>query len=79
MDNVYEYGNDKTWHDSTAVDVETDRHGNVVAVWFRCQMIPFEQHIVDESRARDMIHATKGLSLKLQAVKLKVVDSRSSS
>lgn len=74
MEEVYEYGNDGTWHDSTALDVETDSDGNVVGVWFRCQLIPFQQVLVGDERAAEMVKAFKDLSLELQAVKLKVVD-----
>ena len=47
------YGNGGTIHASTDLDVET-HHGTVVAVWFRCQPLPFRQHEVDAQRATDM-------------------------
>lgn len=75
MDNEYEYGNEDTWHDSTVLDVETDRRGNVVAIWFRCQMIPFRQTVVDEARASEMTSHNEDLQLELHAVRLKVVNS----
>lgn len=74
MDNVYEYGNEDTWHQSTKLDVEVDVHGNVVAVWFRCQMLPFEEHVVDNARANEMNSHNGELALEIQSVKLKVVD-----
>jgi hypothetical protein len=43
------YGDGGTIHDSTYLDVET-HNGEVVAVWFRCQMLPFRQ--IEESALR---------------------------
>ena len=48
------YGKDRTIHQDTEVNVETDDHGNVVAVWFRCQPIAFTQSNHGEARAKDM-------------------------
>ena len=48
------YGDGGTIHDTGALDVEVDKKGNVVAVWFRCQMLPFRQEDVDKHRAKDM-------------------------
>jgi hypothetical protein len=48
------YGHDKTIHGTEHVDVETDKHGKVVAVWFRCLLLPFEQSVVDTDRAAEM-------------------------
>jgi hypothetical protein len=42
------YGGDGTIHGTTHLDVET-RNGVVVAVWYRCQMLAFEQHEREES------------------------------
>lgn len=48
------YGGNGTIHRTGHLDVET-RNGRVVAVWFRCQMLPFEQHELDsDERAKDM-------------------------
>lgn len=47
------YGEDGTIHHTGYVDVET-RDGEVVAVWFRCQTLPFKQTEVDQSRADEM-------------------------
>ncbi len=56
------YGHDKTIHQSKHLDVET-HNGKVVAVWFRCAVLPFEQIEVDESRAEIMIdsHRLRGI------------------
>lgn len=47
------YGDGGTIHDTTFVDVETHQ-GEVVAVWFRCQMLPFKQTDVKINRAIEM-------------------------
>jgi hypothetical protein len=43
--------------------VEVDAAGKVVAVWFRCQMLPFEQVTVGERRAREMTRAEVDVKL----------------
>jgi len=48
------YGGDRTIHRNNAVDVEVDKDGNVVSVWFRCQPIPFNQSLSDDRRAEEM-------------------------
>jgi hypothetical protein len=50
------YGNGGTIHSTGHLDVET-RGGKVVAVWFRCQMLPFNQVEVDGDRAVAMVRA----------------------
>lgn len=45
------YGDGGTIHGTTQLDVEVDKHGTVIAVWFRCQMLPFRQVDVDDQRA----------------------------
>lgn len=47
------YGDGGTIHRSGHLNVETFR-GTVVAVWFRCQPLPFDQTEVDGPRATDM-------------------------
>ena len=42
-----------TIHDDQCVNIEL-RNGKVVAVWFRCQMIPFTADEVDEARAMEL-------------------------
>ncbi len=58
---IREYGRNITIHSSEHVDVETDAMGNVVSVWFRCQIIPFKQTRVSRDRQKDMaeIYASK--------------------
>ena len=36
------YGDGGTIHSTTHLDVEVDDDGLVVAVWFRCQTLPFQ-------------------------------------
>lgn len=50
---VRHYGDDGTIHRTGEVNVEL-HHGRVVAVWFRCALLPFTQEVVGEGRARDM-------------------------
>jgi hypothetical protein len=51
------YGEGGTLHGTTELDVETDATGRVVAVWYRCQMLPFKQRTVDDERAISMDQA----------------------
>jgi hypothetical protein len=51
------YGDGGTIHHTGHLDVET-RNGEVVAVWFRCQMLPFEQHEVDIRRVAEMLRVS---------------------
>jgi hypothetical protein len=65
------YGHDRTIHQTGEVNVEIGPDGKVVAVWFRCAMLPFTQHIVDQERAEDM-HAANSRPLKpIQAIDFK--------
>lgn len=65
------YGGTDTWHRTTTVDVETDQDGNVVAVWFRCTMLPFSHRVVNADRTREMRHAYEaGAAVPLVAVEL---------
>jgi hypothetical protein len=52
------YGGTGTIHRTGYLDVETDRTGTVVAVWFRCQMLPFRQMNVKDDRAQSMLRTT---------------------
>lgn len=47
------YGGNGTIHSTGYVDVET-YEGEVVAVWFRCSMLPFKQTEVGDARAEEM-------------------------
>lgn len=52
--NTRYYGGEATIHNTNNLDVEVDRYGNVVSVWFRCQRLPFKQVKVDANRALEM-------------------------
>lgn len=51
---VLKYGNEGTIHQSTGVDVELDKDGKVLAVWFRCCPLAFTQSTADASRAAEL-------------------------
>lgn len=54
MTREFVYGNRGTIHHTEHLDVEVDKNGKVVAVWFRCALLPFQQHNVDDTRAVEM-------------------------
>jgi len=54
------YGHDKTIHRTGNLNVEVDKHGKVVAVWFRCMALPFDQRVVDADRAKTMQEIYEG-------------------
>jgi hypothetical protein len=47
------YGDGGTVHNSIDLDIET-YNGEVIAVWFRCQHLPFKQFKIDECRKREL-------------------------
>ncbi len=61
------YGDGGTIHHTGYLAVET-RQGRVVAVWFRCQMLPFRQTEVDAQRAGEMDRADAGQDVTLTGV-----------
>jgi hypothetical protein len=69
------YGNGGTVHSTGHVDVEV-RDGKVVAVWFRCQPLPFVQSPASEARAEDMRGMYRKVDVALTGVEL--VDRRRS-
>jgi hypothetical protein len=64
----HRYGDDKTIHRTTMVNVETDSKGKVVAVWFRCMALPFDQSTANKQRAEEMRSMYKGKIPSLKAV-----------
>lgn len=49
------YGGGNTIHQTQDVNIERDpRTGAVLAVWFRCMMLPFTDRIVDPARAQSL-------------------------
>lgn len=63
------YGGNGTIHSTKHLDVELGPDGTVIAVWFRCQMLPFVEHRVDESRAK-LLDYFLDSTLKLLSVEL---------
>lgn len=49
-----EYGGAGTIHSTERVDVEVTADGDVVAVWFRCQPLPFKESFASTTRGADM-------------------------
>jgi len=49
------YGHDETWHNTKFLAVEINEEGIVVAVWFRCTMLPFTQTTVSQNRSKLML------------------------
>ena len=47
------YGDGGTVHDTGYLDIESI-DGVVVAVWFRCQQLPFQQFWISEYRANEL-------------------------
>lgn len=66
------YGDGGTIHQNSSLDVET-HNGKVVAVWFRCLALPFEQVEVEPERAKTMV----GMYASRRAVELRGVEVRS--
>ena len=64
------YGGAGTIHSTTVLDVETDAKGRVVAVWYRCQMLPFRQSPADPQRADHMRAAYEREMPKLTGVEV---------
>ena len=69
------YGDNKTWHGTQLLNVET-KNGKVVSVWFRCMALPFDQTEVGEDRAVEMEHVSKRINqhYKLHAVDVEMED-----
>ncbi len=53
------YGDDRTYHPSGEVNVEIGPGGHVVAVWFRCRMLPWTESRVDACRRADLRQADR--------------------
>ena len=71
---IINYGDNRTIHGTTKLDIETDSDGIVVSVWFRCMSLPFKQRIVDNERAAEMNRMSDRVNdtYKLHAVKVEV-------
>ena len=64
------YGNSGTIHRTNLLNIEVDKKGNVVSVWFRCCALPFDVTVVGKDRASDMHSMYEEVvnSVKLNAV-----------
>lgn len=62
------YGHDRTIHNTEDLSVEVNAHGRVVAVWFRCQALPFHQSNVSWERCNEMRAAYRWSIPRLTAV-----------
>jgi hypothetical protein len=65
------YGDGGTIHFTTHVDVEIAPTGQVVAVWFRCQHLPFKMRKIDERRAAEMREMYTDFKSELHGVEIK--------
>lgn len=63
------YGGDNTIHQTEQLQVEVS-NGRVVSVWFRCQMLPFEQVDVGGSRVDEMTDNPYPTTVRLIGVQL---------
>lgn len=55
------YGDGGTIHTHTSRWVDVEIHeAHVVSVWFRCQLLPFQEHAVTGERAVEMFGAYDG-------------------
>ena len=68
-------GYDKTIHSTQKLNIEIDKRGGVVGVWFRCAALPFDVTVVDEDRAVEMANASDRVNKhsKLNAVDIERV------
>jgi hypothetical protein len=64
------YGDGGTIHSSGHIDVETC-NGKVVAVWFRCQQLPFKQAEIEKRSAKEKKGMTERLKLSLHGVEVR--------
>jgi len=55
MEKLMLYGHDKTIHGTQEVNIERDPDtGEVIAVWFRCAILPFTDCVVSRERVHSM-------------------------
>ena len=63
------YGDGGTIHNTNHITIET-HNGKVVAVWFRCQPLPFKQSIAGAERAYEMERMYKDFHTTLHGVEV---------
>ena len=67
------YGHNKTIHGTQLLNIEQDKNGKVVSVWFRCCALPFDITRVGKERSEEMSHMYKQVrNFKLNAVDIEV-------
>lgn len=49
-------------------------NGSVVAVWFGCLALPFDEHEADTERAIEMVRMTRNLNEDIEAGKIDAAD-----
>jgi len=51
------YGHTGTIHGTEKLDIQLDRKGNVVAVWFRCMLLPFRvsEHRKTQAEGKELL------------------------
>jgi hypothetical protein len=65
------YGGDNTIHKTGHLDVEVNYKGEIIAVWFRCQHLPFKvTYDTTRKRTWDMAVLYAGIKPKINAVVL---------
>jgi hypothetical protein len=71
------YGHKGTIHGTQKLNIEIDKHGGIVSVWFRCCALPFDVTIVDEDRAVEMAYMSDRVNkhTTLNAVDIEQVES----
>ena len=63
MTKIFKYGSNNTFHRDEEVDVEVDKNGKVVSVWFRCMQLPFKQINVNVDRAKSIKSSDKPFNI----------------
>jgi hypothetical protein len=64
------YGYEGTIHHTEHLDVEVDKEGNVVSVWFRCCALPFVVTSVGKERTAEM----KSMYDRVRKAKITAID-----
>jgi hypothetical protein len=72
------YGHDGTIHKTQKLNIEIDKRGGVVSVWFRCMALPFDVTVVGEDRAVEMAHMSDRINkrYKLNAVNIDIEEEK---
>lgn len=68
------YGFYGTVHSTEHLSVEVDQQGQVVAVWFRCQALPFKQSPANTARSTEMNRMYGDGSTMPRLIAVEVID-----